>query len=88
MFNSFDYQVKKGETITYPENKERGYFYSPGKSCEEQKELIVVTNIKGYIETKQRNNRRISWEKWEQSILTFFESMEGENQETLYSWQE
>ena len=40
MFNAFDYQVKKGETITYPENKERGYFYSQGKACEEQKELI------------------------------------------------
>jgi len=56
MFNAFDYQVKKGETITYPENKERGYFYSQGKACEEQKELIVVTNIKGYIETKQKIN--------------------------------
>jgi hypothetical protein len=56
MFNGFDYQVKKGETIMYPENKEHGYFYSQGKSCEEQKELIVVTNIKGYIETKQKIN--------------------------------
>jgi hypothetical protein len=56
MFNGFDYQVKKGETITYPENKERGYFYSPGKTCEEQKELIVITKIKGYIETKQKIN--------------------------------
>ena len=56
IFNSFDYQVKKGETITYPENKEHGYFYSQGKACEEQKELIVVTNIKGYIETKQKIN--------------------------------
>jgi hypothetical protein len=56
IFNSFDYQVKKNESLTYPENKEHGYFYSQGKSCEEEKELIIVTKIDGYIGDKQKVN--------------------------------
>lgn len=56
IFNSFDYQVKKGESVTYPESKEYGYFYSQGKSCEEKKELIVDIKSDGYIGDKQKIN--------------------------------
>jgi hypothetical protein len=56
IFNSFDYQVKKGESVTYPESKEYGYFYSQGKSCEEEKELIIDIKSDGYIGDKQKIN--------------------------------
>ena len=57
VYTTQDILVKDNEPITYDKNKKDGFFYTEFTgACKDNKDLVVVAKLKGYLETKQTIN--------------------------------